>query len=85
MGEAVTIQHRLSLWQPLHLGLRKEGIRASTDTGCDRGHHNTREVEQESDSGGQEGTWGICLLSSVFTLHFVDFTFSCPFPVTLER
>lgn len=80
----MTIQHRLSPWQPLHLGLSKEGNRASTATGCDRGHHNSREVEQEGDSRGQEGTWGICVLSSVFTLHFVDFTFSYPFPMTLE-
>lgn len=52
----MTIQARLSPWQPLDFGVRKEGIGASTDTGCDRGHHNTREVQQRSDSGGQEGT-----------------------------
>lgn len=79
----MTIQHRLSPWQPLLLGLRKGGRRASPDTECDRGHHSTgmwsRRVTQEGKF------WGICLLSSVFTLHFVDFTFSCPFPMTLER
>lgn len=38
-----------------HLALRKAGIRASTDTACARGHHNTREVELEADSEGRKG------------------------------